>query len=178
MDTPNLKKPDGMNIKDEKDFPQNDSDETQPGAFYMVYDLYRCLNPPKKTAKAIVALLVVIMASAMVFARPANDYSATKVAPIARSDVRLDNKAAARLIKKLYSRLPAFIDDKATRIAIGQKWRSHADLGGKTKQEILDMLFQDVFSLVKDDETLEGIWKSWGGDKSDTANTANRKVCY
>ncbi len=47
-------------------------------------------------------------------------------------------------------------------LAIQEKWEKQ-NLIGKTKKQAMDILFEDVKSFVKDEETLKNIWDFWNG---------------
>ena len=53
-------------------------------------------------------------------------------------------------------------DATPTSLAIQEKWEKQ-DLMGKTKQQAMELLFEDVKSFVKDEETLKKIWDFWNG---------------
>lgn len=138
----------------------------EKGAVYLNYDLYMWLQKKAKNIKTISSTIVGAAVFCIVLQFSVTVSSAQAVNVAVRQEQPLAPKAVSRLLKKLKSGLPTFVRDKATVKAIGQKWRAQEHLVGKTRQQILDLLFQDVFSLVKDDQTLESIWKSWGGDKN------------
>ncbi|MEO6393247.1 MAG: hypothetical protein ABIP75_15460 [Pyrinomonadaceae bacterium] len=72
----------------------------------------------------------------------------------------LDQSAAATLVNELKGTLERFIDDKETVSSIGDKWDAR-DLSGKTRSQILSLLFEDVKSLVADNNTRGSIWSDW-----------------
>ncbi len=75
-------------------------------------------------------------------------------------DKRLDAEAAGSLVQELSDGLPDLIEDEAQVESIIEKWGERQDLAGKTKAQILNMLFADVKSIVKDKEIQDSIWNS------------------
>ena len=60
------------------------------------------------------------------------------------SNQRLDAEAVSALIAELKDGLANLIDDEDTVTAITEKWDAREDLAGKTKSQILSLLFADV----------------------------------
>jgi CspA family cold shock protein len=83
----------------------------------------------------------------------------------------LDAEAAAALVQELSDGLPDLIGDEAQVTAITEKWEAHEDLAGKTKLQILELLFEDVKSVATDQETQDKIWKSWTEEKESEDET-------
>jgi CspA family cold shock protein len=77
----------------------------------------------------------------------------------------LDAEAVASLIEELTDRLPDLIENEAQVTTITEKWGAHEDLAGKTKIQILKMLFADVKSVIEDKETQDNIWRSWAEEE-------------
>ncbi|MEP6903124.1 MAG: hypothetical protein ABJA66_15335 [Actinomycetota bacterium] len=73
----------------------------------------------------------------------------------------LDDEAATALVNQLNEGLPDLIEDEARVAAITEKWDEHEDLAGKTKAQILNLLFADVKTVIGDKKTLDGIWSEW-----------------
>ena len=84
------------------------------------------------------------------------------------SNEPLDEDAAAALIEELTDGLPDLIDDEAAVTKINDKWYAREDLVGKTQTQILDMLFADIKSVVRDPETQKNIWDTWTGAADQT----------
>lgn len=70
----------------------------------------------------------------------------------------LDESKASELVEELKEKLPE-LDDETVE-AITEKWDAHEDLAGKTKPQILKILFNDCKAIVKDKETQNAIWKA------------------
>ena len=70
-----------------------------------------------------------------------------------KPEAPLDEDAAAALIETLVDELPNLIEDEDQVTAITKKWDAHEDLAGKTRTQILGLLFADVKSVVRDAET-------------------------
>lgn len=73
----------------------------------------------------------------------------------------LDEDAVSELFGELTAGLTSVIEDEAQIDAITQKWDAREDLVGKTKAQILKLLFDDVKSVVKDQQTQNKIWSTW-----------------
>jgi len=99
------------------------------------------------------AIALVLLCAAFSFSAMAQD----------NSNEPLDAEAVSALIGELKEGLPNLIDDEAQVEAIAEKWNAREDLAGKSKAQILKMLFADVKSVAEDKETQDNIWKSWGG---------------
>lgn len=86
--------------------------------------------------------------------------SAKSTAPKPIQERPLDQAAADALVTELKGTLEKFIDDKKLVSLIGDKWDAR-NLAGKTRSQILPLLFEDVKSLVRDSKTRGNIWSSW-----------------
>ena len=80
----------------------------------------------------------------------------------------LDEAAVSALLGELKAGLPDLTEDEDQINAITEKWAARKDLAGKTRPQILSLLFADVRSTINDKETQDSIWKEWtGSEKSD-----------
>jgi cold-inducible RNA-binding protein len=77
----------------------------------------------------------------------------------------LNAEGVAALIEELTDGLPDLIEYEEVIDAITEKWEAREDLAGKTRAQILKLLFADVKSTVKEQETQNKIWKSWAGEE-------------
>ena len=75
----------------------------------------------------------------------------------------LDEESVAELVEELANELADLIEDEDQVAAITEKWESREDLEGKTRTQILGLLFADVKSVVRDAETQKNIWDTWTG---------------
>ena len=72
------------------------------------------------------------------------------------------------LVDRLKPSLPKFITDKDQINQIGEKWEARKEsLNGKYEDEAMQLLFEDVKSVVKDAETQKKIWNDWNADEED-----------
>jgi hypothetical protein len=78
----------------------------------------------------------------------------------------LDDKAVSALLSQLEESLSQLIDDEPMVEQIVDKWESRDDLVGKTRPQILKLVFADVRSVIGDKEALDAIWAAWTGDKT------------
>jgi cold shock protein len=83
----------------------------------------------------------------------------------------LDAEAVAALIEELTDGLPDLIEDEAQVTAITEKWEARKDLAGKTKAQILNLLFADVKSVIEDKDTQDNIWKNWAEEEKSEEET-------
>jgi CspA family cold shock protein len=72
----------------------------------------------------------------------------------------LAKAAADALVGELKEGLADLIEDEEAVAAIIEKWEAR-NLAGKTRTQILNLLFADVKSVVADKETLDGVWEDW-----------------
>jgi hypothetical protein len=75
----------------------------------------------------------------------------------------LSSEAAAALVQELVDGLADVMQDQGQFDAITDKWEARGDLAGNTRTQILNLLFADVRSIIKDKETQDRIWSSWTG---------------
>ncbi|PYS47942.1 MAG: hypothetical protein DMF68_14685 [Acidobacteria bacterium] len=72
------------------------------------------------------------------------------------------------LVDRLKPSLPKFITDKDQIKQIEEKWEARKEsLNGKYEDDAMQLLFDDVKSVVKDIETQNKIWNNWEGDDED-----------
>jgi hypothetical protein len=83
----------------------------------------------------------------------------------------LDEESVAALVEELTDGLPDLIDDEDQLTAITEKWNARQNLTGKTKAQILNLLFADVRSIVKDKEIQDSIWADWKESASNNTET-------
>lgn len=84
------------------------------------------------------------------------------------SDEPLDEDAVSALVEELANGLSDLIEDEGQVTAITEKWDAHEDLAGKTRAQILGLLFADVKSVVRDAKTQKNIWDTWTGAADQT----------
>jgi len=83
----------------------------------------------------------------------------------------LDAEAVAALLEQFGNGLPELLEDEDGLSEIMEKWDAREDLAGKTKKQILELLFTDVKAVVADKETQDKIWSAWTGEKKDADKT-------
>jgi anti-sigma B factor antagonist len=72
----------------------------------------------------------------------------------------LAKAAADALVGELKEGLADLIEDEDSVAVIVARWDTH-NLAGKTRTQILNLLFSDVKSVVEDKETQDSIWEDW-----------------
>ena len=113
------------------------------------------------------AIALVLLCSVISFSVIAQD----------NSNKTLDKESVAALIQEMSDGLPDFVKDEAQVTAIIEEWEAREDLVGKTRTQILGLLFADVKSVVRDGETQKNIWDAWTGegDQTETEEVENGK---
>ena len=69
------------------------------------------------------------------------------------SDKPMGEKAAAALVKELKGIVMRVAPDKKEAKLVAEKWDKRKHLGCKTQSEVIDLLFEDVKSVIKDSGT-------------------------
>ena len=77
----------------------------------------------------------------------------------------LDVEAVSALLEELQAGLSEFIDAEDDIANINEKWQAREDLTDQTKKRILELLFEDVESVIADEEIRKAIWDKWNSDK-------------
>lgn len=65
----------------------------------------------------------------------------------------MDAKSLAALIEELKGVVSRTASDEINARSVGERWDARKDLAGKTKQEVIKLLFEDVKSIIKDSGT-------------------------
>jgi hypothetical protein len=73
----------------------------------------------------------------------------------------LNAEAVSALVQELTDGLPDLIADENQVAEITEKWDEREGLAGKTRTQILNLLFADVKSVVADKNIQDEIWASW-----------------
>ena len=120
--------------------------------------------------KALVALLLLVSFTLPLTAAPLEIHEKTDAQAMAKLTARpqptppvekpLDADAATALADSLKEGIDADIVQAESLEAIDEKWRVRS-LAGKTRTQILTMLFADLKSVVTEKETQDKIWESW-----------------
>jgi hypothetical protein len=77
----------------------------------------------------------------------------------------LDVEAVSALLQELQAGLSEFIDAEDDIATINEKWQAREDLTDQTKKRILELLFEDVESVIADEEIRKTIWDKWNSDE-------------
>lgn len=77
----------------------------------------------------------------------------------------LDVEAVSALLEELQAGLSVFIDAEDDIANINEKWQAREDLTDQTKKRILELLFEDVESVIADEEIRKAIWDKWNSDE-------------
>ena len=81
----------------------------------------------------------------------------------------LDGETVGVLLEELAEGLPDLVGDEDQVAAIAEKWEAREDLEGKTRSQIIRLLFADVQAVVKDPATRTKIWRAWNPPSVTTA---------
>ena len=66
------------------------------------------------------------------------------------SDKPLDAKSLAALIEELKGVVAKSSPDEKDAALVAEKWERRKDLAGKTKRDVINLLFKDVRAVIKD----------------------------
>ena len=124
--------------------------------------------------RIILLAAIVMMAAAGLTLSPrfAVSANAASAVPQATPEETLDDEAVSALIDELKGGLSDQIEDEDQATAITDKWDAHEDLAGKTRQQILNLLFADVKSIVEDKKAQDSIWHAWTGEEESAVETS------
>src|SRR5689334_14785474 len=70
------------------------------------------------------------------------------------SDKPMDAKSLKALVGELKEVVAKNTPDEKEAALVGEKWDRRNDLAGKTKKEVINLLFEDVRSVIKDSGVL------------------------
>ena len=70
-----------------------------------------------------------------------------------KSDEPMGDEAAIALLKELDGVVKRLSPDKEEARQVCEKWYKRKNLGKKTKSQVIDLLFEDVKSVIKDSGT-------------------------
>lgn len=114
------------------------------------------------------ALLTLCVAIIMIAVPAKASTSAAVTMHLAAQERPLDEAAVSKLIEELEAGLPNHVENEDEVNAIAEQWEAREDLVGKTRTQILGLLFADVKSVVKDKPTQDKIWQSWQGEEAES----------
>jgi CspA family cold shock protein len=123
--------------------------------------------------------IIILMSAVTIFAlvaltTPKTSTASAKVS-FAKSQATpeepLDDGAVSALIDELKGGLSDQIEDEGQVTAITEKWGAHEDLAGKTRKQILNLLFADVKSIVEDKKAQDSVWQAWTGEEESAVET-------
>jgi CspA family cold shock protein len=114
--------------------------------------------------KKLITLLatILLLATIGVISSAATHVSARSISAVlpATQEKPLAKAAADALVGALKEGLADLIEDEEAVAAIVKKWNTH-NLAGKTRTQILGVLFADVKSVIADKETQDSVWEDW-----------------
>lgn len=122
-----------------------------------------------KTWVALLSLLLLFVVSGS--AAAAGSGGVVAAVPQATPEKPLDAAGVDALLDELKDGLSDVVDNDATVTAIGDKWDAHEDLAGKTRSQILKILFADIRSTVADKAAQTEIWQRWTAGETTAATS-------
>lgn len=78
-----------------------------------------------------------------------------------KSNEPIGDKAAAALVKELKGVVTRIAPNKEEAKAVGERWDKRRHLGCKTKNEVIELLFEDVKAVIKDSGTQYQIYSTF-----------------
>jgi len=75
-----------------------------------------------------------------------------------KPDKPLDAKALTALVEELKGVVAKSSPDQKDTASVAERWDKRKDLAGKTKKEVINLLYEDVKSVIKDSGTLYQIY--------------------
>lgn len=120
------------------------------------------------------SFLAVLTVVPPTFSQSSEPKPITKATPTPVEKV-LDEETADELIVEMKKSLKSEIGDKESVKEIVEKWDSQ-ELIGKTRKQALEILFEDVKSVVEDKEITDKIWEHWTSDDDEDVSEGNTPV--
>jgi hypothetical protein len=78
-----------------------------------------------------------------------------------KADEPMGDKAAAALVKELKGVVTRLSPDKDEAELVHKKWDERKNLGKKTKNQVIDLLYEDVKCVIKDSGTQYQIYSTF-----------------
>jgi biopolymer transport protein ExbD len=93
-----------------------------------------------------------------------------------KTDKPMEAKALAALIVELKGVVAGITPDKNEAKIVGERWDKRKDLNGKTKSEVIELLYDDVKAVIKDSGTQYQIYSIFSFQKQIPSATAQDKT--
>ncbi len=91
--------------------------------------------------------------------------------PYATPETPLTEDELSGLLDELKEGLTDLVGDEDTATAITEKWDAREDLAGKTRKQVLGLLFADLRTVVKDSALQNSVWAAWNQIPQQTPDT-------
>ncbi len=91
--------------------------------------------------------------------------------PYATPERPLTEDELSGLLDELKEGLTDLVGDEDTATAITEKWDAREDLAGKTRKQVLGLLFADLRTVVKDSALQNSVWAAWNQVPQQTPDT-------
>ncbi len=112
--------------------------------------------------KYIYITFVVLSLSVVAMFVPSNVAGHSQYAvPQATPEIPLTEDELSGLLDSLKEGLAELVGDEDKATAIAEKWDAREDLAGKTRRQVLGLLFNDLRSVVTDKTVQNNVWAAW-----------------
>ncbi len=118
----------------------------------------------------VLALALSLSVVAMFVPSNVGAYSQTAI-PQATPETPLSEDELSTLLDSLKEGLVELVGDEDKATAIAEKWDAREDLDGKTRKQVLGLLFGDVRSVVSETDVQNKLWAAWNSAPKQKAET-------
>ncbi|HMT07795.1 MAG TPA: thiol-activated cytolysin family protein [Pyrinomonadaceae bacterium] len=116
----------------------------------------------KNRVWSILVFAVVLLFVTTVVWVPSNvDASVNGAFPTSTPEKPLSEDELSGLLDQLKEGLAELVGDEEKATAIAEKWDAREDLAGKTRRQVLELLFNDLGSVVVDKAVQNRVWAAW-----------------
>ncbi|MBP6004322.1 MAG: thiol-activated cytolysin family protein [Pyrinomonadaceae bacterium] len=116
-------------------------------------------------------ILFLFGATTMLLPSNAGAFSLNAV-PQATPERPLTEEDLSALLDTLKENLAELVGDEDKATAIVEKWDAREDLAGKSRKQVLGLLFNDLRSVVTETDIHNKVWAAWNRAPQSTAETA------
>jgi len=85
----------------------------------------------------------------------------SKAVPQATPETPLSEDELSTLLDSLKEGLAELVGDEDKATAIAEKWDAREDLAGKTRKQVLGLLFNDLRTVISDRAVQNSVWAAW-----------------
>lgn len=106
------------------------------------------------------ALVLALMVTALFVPSNVGAHS-SKAVPQATPETPLSEDELSTLLDSLKEGLAGLVGDEDKATAIAEKWDAREDLAGKTRKQVLGLLFNDLRTVISDRALQNSVWAAW-----------------